>query len=281
MKGKVAVKKQDIELFCQKIFDFYRNNRREFPWRETTDRYAVMISEIMLQQTQAERVVPRFNSWLQHFPDPAYLASAPLRDVLALWSGLGYNSRAVRLHRCANIIMERFGGTVPSQPELLKTLPGIGEYTCRSIPVFADNLDIAAVDTNIRRIIIHEFRLPEDISAARLQHVAQVLLPAGQSREWHNALMDYGALELTSKKTGIRPLTRQSKFQGSKRWYRGRLIKELIQREGMFVEEIEEKYASCPWEIDEIIDDLITDGLVERHESPGSISYPLLKIKGG
>ncbi len=281
MKGKVAVKKQDIELFCQKIFDFYRNNRREFPWRETTDRYAVMISEIMLQQTQAERVVPRFNSWLQHFPDPAHLASAPLRDVLALWSGLGYNSRAVRLHRCANIIMERFGGTVPSQPELLKTLPGIGEYTCRSIPVFADNLDIAAVDTNIRRIIIHEFRLPEDISAARLQHVAQVLLPAGQSREWHNALMDYGALELTSKKTGIRPLTRQSKFQGSKRWYRGRLIKELIQREGMFVEEIEEKYASCPWEIDEIIDDLITDGLVERHESPGSISYPLLKIKGG
>ena len=275
------MKQQDIELFCQKIFDFYRHNRREFPWRHTTDRYAVMISEIMLQQTQAERVVPRFNSWLEHFPDPAHLASAPLRDVLALWSGLGYNSRAVRLHRCANLIMERFGGSVPSQPELLKTLPGIGEYSCRSIPIFADNLDIAAVDTNIRRIIIHEFRLPEDISAARLQHVAQVLLPAGQSREWHNALMDYGALELTSKKTGIRPLTKQSKFQGSKRWYRGRLIKELIQRDGMFVEEIAEKYASCPWEIDEIIDDLINEGLVERHESPGSASYPLLKIKGG
>jgi A/G-specific adenine glycosylase len=274
------LKREDIEQFRKKIFDFYLLNGRVFPWRITTDRYAVMISEFMLQQTQAERVIPKFELWLRHFPDVSDLASAPLREVLSLWSGLGYNSRAVRLHRCAAIIMNSFGGIVPSQPEILKTLPGIGEYTCRSIPVFADNFDTAAVDTNIRRIMIHEFRLAEDISAVQLQQISESIVPLGRSRDWHNALMDYGALFLTSKKTGIRSLTKQSRFQGSKRWYRGRLIKELIKTEGMFLEEITEKYASCPWDLDEIISDLISEGLVERQESADYGAQPILKIKG-
>ena len=230
---------ENIELFRAKIFDFYRLNRRAFPWRESTERYAVMISEIMLQQTQADRVVGKFLLWMERFPDTKALASASLREVLVLWSGLGYNSRGQRLQTCAKVILERFGGVVPSEPGLLKTLPGIGEYTCRSIPVFADNLDVAAVDTNIRRIIIHEFALPEDSPKPLIQGIAEQLLPKGRSREWHNALMDYGSLELTSKKTGIRPLTRQSKFQGSKRWYRGRLLKELIASELLYIEEVE------------------------------------------
>ncbi|MCX6179116.1 MAG: Fe-S cluster assembly protein HesB [Chlorobiales bacterium] len=278
--GGRELKREDIEQFHKKIFDFYLLNGRVFPWRITTDRYAVMISEVMLQQTQAERVIPKFELWLRHFPDVSDLASAPLREVLSLWSGLGYNSRAVRLHRCAAIIMNSFGGIVPSQPEILKTLPGIGEYTCRSIPVFADNFDTAAVDTNIRRIMIHEFRLAEDISAVQLQQISESIVPLGRSRDWHNALMDYGALFLTSKKTGIRSLTKQSRFQGSKRWYRGRLIKELIKTEGMFLEEITEKYASCPWDLDEIISDLISEGLVECQESADYGAQPILKIKG-
>ncbi len=271
---------QHIELFRQKIFDFYQLNRRSFPWRETTDRYAVMVSEIMLQQTQAERVAGKFTAWMHRFPDTEALASASLRDVLLLWSGLGYNSRGQRLQSCAKVIMERFNGVVPAAPQLLKSLPGIGDYTCRSIPVFADNLDAAAVDTNIRRIIIHEFALPVDISKPQMQSVAELLLPEGRSREWHNALMDYGSLFLTSRNTGIRPLTRQSKFQGSKRWYRGRLIKELIHAEGMFLEEIEEKYADCPWNLQDIVSDLISEGLVERHESAEQDAPKRLKIKG-
>ncbi len=271
---------QDIAAFRSRIFKFYDRNRRVFPWRQTVDRYAVMVSEIMLQQTQAERVVPKFEAWLQRFPDPECLATAPLRDVLLFWSGLGYNSRAQRLQRCAALIMERHGGSVPSTPEELKTLPGIGEYTCRSIPVFADNLDVAAVDTNIRRILIHEFALPEDISATGLRAVAEELLPTGRSREWHNALMDYGALELTSRRTAIRPLTKQSTFKGSKRWYRGRLIRELIATEGMFLEEIEARYDSSRWSIREIIDDLVREGLVERGEKEGSGASAILRIKG-
>jgi A/G-specific adenine glycosylase len=271
---------QYIELFRRKIFDFYQLNRRSFPWRETTDRYAVMVSEIMLQQTQAERVAGRFTAWMQRFPNTEALASASLREVLLLWSGLGYNSRGQRLQGCAKVIMERFNGVVPASPELLKTLPGIGEYTCRSIPVFADNLDAAAVDTNIRRIIMHEFALPEDTSKQEIQALAEQLLPQGRSREWHNALMDYGSLFLTSRNTGIRPLTKQSKFQGSKRWYRGRLIKELIHSECMFLEEIKTKYADCPWNLQEIVSDLIGEGLVEQNESADPDAPKQLKIKG-
>lgn len=233
-----------------------------------------MVSEVMLQQTQAERVVDKFKSWMDRFPDTAALATASLRDVLLFWSGLGYNSRGQRLQISAQLIMERFGGVVPALPEQLITLPGIGEYTCRSIPVFADNFDVAAVDTNIRRIIIHEFALPQDTSKAAIQAAAEQLLPQGQSREWHNALMDYGSLALTSRRTGIRPLSMQSKFQGSKRWYRGRLIKELVQSDGLFLEEIEEKYSSCPWDLHAIINDLKREGLVEEE------GESRLKIRG-
>ena len=275
----LELNRQKIGLFRQKIFDFYRLHGRSFPWRECDDRYAVMISEIMLQQTQAERVVSKYEAWLQRFPDVNSLALASLRDVLLLWSGLGYNSRGQRLQTCAKMIMERFDGVVPTTPEVLKTLPGIGDYTCRSIPVFADNFDAAAVDTNIRRVILHEFDLPEDSSKQMIQYAAELLLPKGQSREWHNALMDYGSLHLTSRRTGIRPLTRQSKFQGSKRWYRGRLLKELVASEALFLEEIEEKYGSCPWGLQEIINRLVCEGLVDEAESPDKPGCRVLRIR--
>jgi A/G-specific adenine glycosylase len=267
-----------IGPFREKVFAFFRENRRSFPWRETTDRYAVMVSEIMLQQTQAERVIPKYMAWLDRFPDIATLSYAPLRDVLLLWSGLGYNSRGQRLQLCARSIVERFDGIVPATPSELKTLPGIGDYTCRSIPVFADNLDAAAVDTNIRRIIVHELALPEDASKHLIQAVAEEVVPKGCSREWHNALMDYGALFLTSRRTGIRPLTKQSKFHGSKRWYRGRLLKELVGSDQLFLEEVEERYCQCPWGIREIILELVCEGLVEEsvnRDGPGRV----LKIR--
>ncbi len=275
----LSLNSKNIELFRQKIFDFYRLNRRRFPWRETTDRYAVMVSEIMLQQTQAERVVRKFMAWMECFPDTGALASATLREVLLLWSGLGYNSRAQRLQNCARVILERFDGVVPSRPEQLITLPGIGEYTCRSIPVFADNFDTAAVDTNIRRIIIHEFSLLEDTPKLQIQLLADQLLPKGRSREWHNALMDYGSLNLTSRRTGIRPLTKQSKFQGSKRWYRGRVLKELVASECIFIEELEEKYGDCPWGLQGIIDGLICEGLVDEAESMNGQGRRVLRIR--
>jgi len=154
---------------------------------------------------------------------------------------------------------------VPSDPARLIELPGIGAYTSRSIPAFADNLDIAAVDTNIRRVLIHELNLPESISPKALLEVAHEVLPKGRSRDWHNALMDYGALELTSKKTGIAPLTRQSRFKGSRRWYRSALLRELLKSGELSRESVEERYADCPYGIGTIVDMLVEEAMIEEY----------------
>jgi len=254
-----------VEAFRARVFNFYRERGRDFPWRRTRDRYAVMVSEIMLQQTQADRVVPRFLQWMDRFPDVQLLAGASLREVLQLWNGLGYNARGQRLHLAATAIVERFGGMVPAEPEALMTLPGIGPYTSCSIPVFADNRDIAAVDTNIRRVLIHELRLPPEIAPTGLRQIALEVLPQGHSRDWHNALMDYGSLELTSRKTGIAPLTKQSQFRGSRRWYRGQLIRELLAVGMMPMESLEERYAECPYGIAGIVEALVREGLAEMY----------------
>ena len=264
-----------VEAFRERIFDFYQKKGRIFPWRLTRDRYGVMVSEIMLQQTQADRVVPRFTQWMERFPDVASLAEASLRDVLQLWSGLGYNARGQRLHRAASRIVAEHGGVVPSEPAILMSLPGIGAYTSRSIPVFADNLDIAAVDTNIRRVLIHELQLPETITPSNLLDVAGEVLPKGRSRDWHNALMDFGALELTSRKTGIAPLTKQSRFKGSRRWYRGELLRELLAAGEVSRQGLEERHAECPYGIGTIVDALVGEGLVEEYGDTG-----LLRIAG-
>lgn len=267
-----------IRPFQERIFAFYGESGRSFPWRSTRDRYAVMVSEVMLQQTQAERVVPKYLSWLERFPDPAALATAPLRDVLALWQGLGYNSRARRLQECARRVQEEFSGVVPCSPGELKRLPGIGEYTSRSIPAFADNLDVAAVDTNIRRILIHEFSLPKESPQRVLQAVADIVLPTGRSRDWHNALMDYGSLRLTGRRTGIRARSRQSKFEGSRRWYRGRVLQELLQQ-GMVPEEVfEARYPECPGGIGPVLEELVREGMVE-YAGGGAGAGRLVRIR--
>ncbi|ASQ91672.1 Fe-S cluster assembly protein HesB [Prosthecochloris sp. GSB1] len=256
----------EICEFQEKVFAFYRENGRRFPWRGTVDRYAVMVSETMLQQTQAERVAARFPEWMARFPDIVSLADASLKDVLGCWSGLGYNSRGQRLQRCARIVADVHGGVVPGSPGELIRLPGIGAYTSRSIPIFADNLDIATVDTNIRRILIHQFSLPESITQRALLDLAERLLPRGRSRDWHNALMDYGALVLTGKRTGVGPRTKQSAFKGSNRWYRGRIIRALVGTDGLFLDEVEVAYGRRGLDM---LARLEEEGLVERVEASG------------
>ncbi len=266
----MELEREKIGYLREKVFAFYRENRRKLPWRETTDRYAVLVSEMMLQQTQAERVKRKYLEWLERFPDIRSLADASLKEVLSYWSGLGYNARGQRLHRCAKIIVSDYGAQVPSSPEELIRLPGIGAYTSRSIPIFADNLAIATVDTNIRRIYIHELGLPENIGARELLEIAEAVLPEGKSRDWHNALMDYGALCLTGRKTGIRPLSRQSKFEGSRRWYRGRIIKELVRVEHMQLEELTDRYGEA---VADILAELEAEGLVERFHGKASSQF--------
>ena len=266
-RGQVTmqIKSTIIEAFQKKVFSFYKEKgRKGLPWRKTTDRYAIFVSEIMLQQTQVERVIPKYDAWLKEFPTVKHLAKAPLAQVLTLWSGLGYNSRAKRLHDAAKIIVEQYNSIMPNTPEELIKLPGIGPYTAKSILIFADNQDLATVDTNIRRILIKELSLPEKITDNELFTIAQEVLPYGKSRDWHNALMDYGSLELTSKRSGIKPKTTQSKFAGSKRWYRGALIKHLTKEKSITLKQTKELFANCPYNLKDILEELVSEELVRK-----------------
>lgn len=246
--------------FQHKVLDYYTNRGRDLPWRKTTDPYAILVSEFMLQQTQVERVIPKFEQWLKTFPTVSSLANASLPGVLRLWSGLGYNGRGKRLHECAKVIMNDFGGKVPTTIDELESLPGIGPYTARAILIFAHNRDIATVDTNIRRILIHEFKLPETTSSEALHALAVRCVPKGRSRLWHNALMDYGATFLTSRKTGIRPVSRQPKFEGSNRWYRGKIMKLLTQASYVRESDLVSEYGALA---KDALRSLEKDGLVE------------------
>ena len=247
----------------QKILDHYEKEGRDLPWRHTTDRYKILVSEIMLQQTQVNRVISKYQAWIVNFPNVEDLAAASLSQVLSLWSGLGYNSRGKRLWELAKVVMEQFNGEIPGTVEELQSLPGIGPYTSRSVLIFADNKDIATVDTNIRRILIHELNLSEDIRDKELFDIAQGLVPKGQSRDWHNALMDYGSSILTARKTGIKPKTQQSPFKTSKRYYRGQILKHLTTHKTITLKEAQLlRIPENTQDIKSILGDLEQEGFI-------------------
>jgi len=221
---------EKITLFQDKIFSFYKHNKRDLPWRHTTDPYKILLSELMLQQTQVSRVTHYYHQWIERWPTIDALATTSLPEVLQMWMGLGYNRRAVHLHTTACIIVTQFNSDVLRAMQQYKTLPGIGRYTSQAVLIFSTNADLVTVDTNIRRILIREFDLHPTVSDADLWTLAQHCLPPGRSREWHNALMDYGALHLTARKTGIKPKTQQSRFEGSDRQIRAQILRCLLQK---------------------------------------------------
>ena len=250
----------------ERILGWYAVSGRDLPWRRTTDPYAILVSEIMLQQTQVPRVIPKFAEFLAAYPRLEDLAEAPLDDVLRLWKGLGYNNRARRLRDCAAAAAAggRRPAALPRSLDGLRALPGIGPYTARAVLAFAHNDDLAAVDANVRRVLTHELDLPADLGDRELQNVAEAALPHGRSRDWHNALMDYGALVLTARVTGIAPRTRQGAFVGSRRWYRSRLLQALLDHGPQRLDQLAAALDVTPAAAAELADLLARDGLVCR-----------------
>lgn len=226
----VKITPSQIKRFHKKIFSYYAKNKRELVWRKTTDPYKILLSELMLQQTQVSRVEHYYIEWTQHWPTIHELAKASRSEVLKMWMGLGYNNRAVRLHKAAQVISTTYKGDVLAAMKNYTEIPGVGRYTAHAVQIFADNADMVTVDTNIRRILLHEFSLPEESTDDELWTLAQRCLPKGESREWHNALMDYGAQFLTAKTTGIKPKTHQSKFKGSDRQIRAQILRLLLDK---------------------------------------------------
>lgn len=219
--------KTTITSVQNKILSFYDEHGRDLPWRQTQDPYNVWVSEVMLQQTQVSRVIPKYESWTDRYPDVHDAANASFADILELWEGLGYNNRAKWLHDACQQVLDEHDGALPRSADELQSLPGVGPYTARAIKIFAYNDDVVTVDTNIRRVLISELGLSESLEEDDLYDVAEQLLPEGRSREWHNALMDYGAQEATSAATGISPTSTQSAFDGSVRQARGEILRRL------------------------------------------------------
>jgi A/G-specific adenine glycosylase len=170
------------------VLSWYAAVRRDLPWRRTRDPYRILVSEVMLQQTQVARVVPYYEAFLDRFPDEQALGSAPTADVLRLWSGLGYNRRALALQACARAVAERGW---PRDAAGLRALPGVGPYTAAAVASFAFGEQVAAVDTNVRRVIERIDR--EHRTARPLDARAQALLPRGRAADWNQAMMELGA----------------------------------------------------------------------------------------
>jgi len=185
------------------LLDWYDREQRRLPWRGHPDPYAVWVSEIMLQQTRVETVIPYFERWMQRFPTPLALASASQQEVLSVWEGLGYYSRARNLHQAARVVMDRFDGRLPATRAELQALPGIGAYTAGAIASIAFNLDEAALDGNIRRVLARAcaVRIPARSSAGEhaLWQLARDHLPPGRAGDYNQALMDLGATVCTPR----------------------------------------------------------------------------------
>lgn len=227
MKGAVKDKTSLMKL-RKKILSFYAKEGRDLPWRNTNNPYHILVSEFMLQQTQAGRVREYYERFISKLPDLQSLARVKTPVLLKLWSGLGYNSRALRLRTAAQELLRIYDGKFPQEEALLQKLPGIGEYTSAAILAFAFNKPVPVVDINIRRVLLHELGLDNSVSNEELRVIAKQLIPRGKSALWHNALMDYGASLSAGVKKLYPPLTRQSSFKGSRREARGYILKTLL-----------------------------------------------------
>lgn len=210
---------------------YKKHGRHDLPWRKTIDPYKIFVSEVMLQQTQVERVIPFYAEFTKRFPTVQKLAKAPLADVLRAWQGLGYNRRAKMLHTAAKEVVEKHREKFPRTREGLEALPGIGPYTAGAVAAFAYNQDVIFIETNIRTAITHHFfPKKKEVSDKEIVKILEEAYPEGKSREWYSALMDYGAY---LKKSGVRindrskHYSKQSAFRGSLREARGAILRAL------------------------------------------------------
>jgi A/G-specific adenine glycosylase len=310
-KGQTPTDRSDIPDDLRQIQDalltWFRTNQRDLPWRRTREPYCILVSEVMLQQTQVDRVIPKYHEFLERFPTVRDLADAPTAEVIRIWSGLGYNRRAVNLQRATQAVIEQHGGEFPNDVDALKALPGIGPYTAGAIACFAFEQDVGFFDTNIRRVLHRLFagpEVPEESRSTReLQDLASAIVPTGNGWEWNQALMEFGAIQCTARKpacltcplqrhcrafpeiqsvlaslakTGFRRKN-EAAFHGSNRFYRGRVVRVLQavgDGEGLSLDtlgpQVHDDFGAehVAW-LSEVIEGLRRDGLVEvAEESP-------------
>jgi len=271
------VDKKQKARFTRTVWQFYEvQGRRDLPWREpkkngTFDPYAIMVSEIMLQQTQVQRVIPKYRDFLALFPTVEVLAAASLGDVMRVWNGLGYNRRAKFLWQAAQVVVAQYHGVFPREAKALVALPGIGTNTAGAILAYAYNAPVVFIETNIRTVYIHHFFADQQqVEDKAITLLVGETLDEQHPREWYWALMDYGSyLKQTvgNKTRASKAYVKQSTFQGSNRQLRGALIRTLLDHP----QTAEELQAALTDErLADTLSQLVREGLV--HERAGRFS---------
>jgi A/G-specific adenine glycosylase len=261
----------DIATFCEEVWEYYRvAGRHDLPWRlpeadGNFDPYKILVSELMLQQTQVQRVIPKFSAFLAQFPTAQALAQGTLGEVLEVWSGLGYNRRAKFLWQAAQKIALDFSGSFPESQEELETLPGVGKNTAGAIVAYAFNQPAVFIETNVRTVFIHHFfNDAEAVSDKAIYELTAASVDSEHPREWYWALMDYG----THLKQTVGNLSRvsksyskQPKFTGSRRQIRGQVIRALVERPH---EQAELRKLCIDDRLDEVLSTLVQEGLITQ-----------------
>jgi len=281
----------DLEEVREALIAWYEDDHRDFPWRQTDDPYAILVSEVMSQQTQLGRVVEAWEAFLERWPTTADLADTDRADVVSFWTAhsLGYNNRAKYLHEAAQQVEEAYGGEFPTTPDELQELMGVGPYTANAVASFAFNNGDAVVDTNVKRVLYRAFDVPDDDAA--FEDAASDLMPAGRSRIWNNAVMELGgvACEQTphcdeagcpwrewcgayaSGDFTAPDVPTQPSFEGSRRQFRGRVIATLREYDELELDTLGHRVRvdytpdgeyGREW-LEGLLADLESDGLVE------------------
>jgi A/G-specific adenine glycosylase len=262
-----SLSEEGIHLFQQQILTYYHKHGRVFVWRKPPyDPYHIIVSEVMLQQTQTHRVIDKFIHFIDCFPTVNALAEASLHDVLSAWQGLGYNRRGQALHKLAHIIVTQYHSTVPSDVELLDTLPGIGPATAASVAAFAFNQPTVFIETNIRAVYIQAFFSQDtNVKDAQLLPLVERTLYRKEPRIWYYALMDYGVMLKKHYKNPSRRSAhhqRQSTFEGSERQIRGMIIRVLTHHKRLTFSLIGELIPRQQERIIKNLDNLCQEGLI-------------------
>ncbi len=285
--GTDASLPRNLDPVREELITWYEDNKREYPWRNTSDAYAILVSEVMSQQTQLDRVTDAWQAFLDRWPTIATLANAERGDVIGFWSShrLGYNNRARYLHESAQLIQTEYDGAIPQSPDKLETLPGVGSYTANAVASFAFNSGNAVVDTNVKRVLYRSFSVPDETSSFKT--AANELLPPNKSRVWNNAMMELGAVACqktpqcdqqqcpwrtwcaayASGDFTAPDVPEQPSFEGSRRQYRGRVIRALESKGPMKLSDLGPRIRvdytpdNREW-LESIVTDLADDGLI-------------------
>jgi A/G-specific adenine glycosylase len=286
---------EDATEIREGLIEWYREDHREFPWRETDDAYEILVSEVMSQQTQLDRVVPAWEDFLETWPTVEDLSKADQSDVVAFWSdhSLGYNNRAKYLSEAARQVVSEYDGEFPEEPAELQELMGVGPYTANAVASFAFNAGDAVVDTNVKRVLHRAFGVPDDEDA--FETAARTLMPEGESRVWNNAIMELGAVacgttprceeagcpwrgRCRAYETGdftAPDVPTQPSFEGSRRQFRGRIVRTLGEYDALAFDDLGHRIRvdyspegehGREW-LRGLLEDLAADGLVRMDES--------------